>query len=481
MTRPTYLLLLVIAVLFGVLTPSSQAEMAVVQLAPGETRSIQCAGDRAFISQVSANEFVAYCQGQPPTATPSPTEAPTATPSPTDVPPITTPTATPTATAPPTQTPAPTATPTPIVRSVQIGAFTKTLKDNTPPSTFAEQLAWRAGDCSSESIALTKQLRAANPGTEHLAYFLSLEAQNPAGVAWAPWCNQWSYKSGDWATINAHEEWFLHKRNDDGTYSRIAHGNGMYALDPSSPGLRAWIYARAKAIRDAGIFGYDGFFLDNTPQSWALEYRKAYGTTTGKALYTGTTAPLTNDLYVKHAVEFVAGLRAALGPSVPIWGNFIEGAGNITAMQAYLTTGGMTGMFREEWTTDFCYDTGYCGSRSVTTQTNDLRMAEWAIANGKGLVLNGQGKRTDLQRQQFALANYLLVIPANNTQVSFRYTQADYGYGQWWPYDNYALRCGEPRGPRTQPATGWQAREFEFCTVKVDQVNRRGIIEVRAP
>jgi hypothetical protein len=360
------------------------------------------------------------------------------------------------------------------VLSVQIGAFTDTISDGTAASSIAPRLSWHAGNFSTKPLSLRAALDQSGYRGEHATYILALENQNPTQANWAPWPNQLAYRATDWAILNSHEDWFLHKKNPEGSFSRIAHGNGMYAMDPGSLGYRAWAVAQIKAIRQAGKIGSGGILWDNVPLNDILERRTAYGRDgmAGKLIYSGTNQAYSSEQFVAQSVQYLLVLHQAAGMDLPTWGNMVDGVSNGTEMQPYFTSGALTGAFLEHFATGFI---GY--DKSANQHAGDLRQVEWLLANGFRVALHSQGERTDTNRQAFALASYLLIVPTDNPpgRATFRYTKAD-RYGEWWWYDNYNIRCGRPLGPRTQPATQWQVREFEFCTVKVDHVNRLGYI-----
>jgi hypothetical protein len=510
MTRTRFLYLAcLLTLLFGpaislVAQARVQATPAVIELSQGEQVAYVCAGQQAAILPSAANRGILACSfdptptAVPPTATalPSPTAtvAPTLTPSPSPTGiPTAIPSATPTATVPPTPTATiqPTAVPEQQLSTpVTLGAFLDLPKNGTTAS-IGSALSWHAGNFGADRFAFREALKTAGYTGKHYTYILPLEVQNPAGVPYAPWPNNPAYRAGDWSYLNNQPTWFLLKKNADGSFSRISHGSssGMYAMDPCSTGYRAWFYARIQqmqqpqadnpqtGVNEAKVFARgmfpDGIFLDNTPLSWDLETRKA-GTST---LYTGSKQQLTSDKYVACAVDLVKGLRAAVGPELPIWGNLIEGKSTGSDVNIYFERGGLSGAHFEQMWTGW---TQYNAPWNVQRQNGDLSQAEWLISRGYGLQATTQGVQADTQTQQFALANWLLIVPAGNTdQVTFRYADGR-AYGELWRYDNYQARLGEPLSSRYAVAGGW-ARNFEGGRVRVDQINRRGYIEVKTP
>ena len=93
---------------------------------------------------------------------------------------------------------------------------------------------------------------------------------------------------------------------------------------------------------------------------------------------------------------------------------------------------------------------------------NQMTLIETALATGKGLILVAQGSHSDLTRQQFAFASYLLV---SNGRTAFRYANA-HEYEGVWIYENYSDNLGAPLGPRYKEGAIWH-RDFEngFITV----------------
>ena len=464
------LLSLLITIVVGAAAPGAPA----ITVSDGEVGHMRCANSaaRAYSSQVAPGEIAVACitsvQPDPP-ATDTP--APTSTPSPTGTP-TSAPTSTPTATVPPTATPTstPTAMPEKALESpVKLGAFMDRPATGYTAATVAPQLSWHAGNFGNDPLSFRVALDQAGYRGKHATYVISLESQDPAKASWAPWPNQWSYQAGDWTYLN-NKTWFLLKKHADGTYSRIYHGDGMYAMDPCNLEYRSWMFARAKQMQAAGLFR-DGLFLDNVPLTWELDVRAA-GT---NAVHTSAHKALTSDAYVGCAVEVVAGLRQTLGPSVPIWANLVEGRSTGTDANVYFEQAGLTGALFEQFATGWPQ---YNARWSVSRQNGDLQQAEWLIGRGYGLQATSQGLQTDTSTQEFALASWLLIVPANNDgRVTFRYADAR-AYGALWRYANYQDKLGAPLGPRYPVAGGW-ARDFQGGRVRVDQAAYRGYIEVK--
>ena len=75
-----------------------------------------------------------------------------------------------------------------------------------------------------------------------------------------------------------------------------------------------------------------------------------------------------------------------------------------------------------------------------------MQMAEQAQALGKTVILVSQGSQYDQQREEFALASYLLV---SDGLAYFRYTNQN-NYEEIWNYANEKTDLGKPLGPRYQ-------------------------------
>jgi hypothetical protein len=112
------------------------------------------------------------------------------------------------------------------------------------------------------------------------------------------------------------------------------------------------------------------------------------------------------------------------------------------------------------------FATGYTGSNlSVAKWEGDLEQAEYALAQGKGILAAAQGSKGDTTRQAFALGSYLLVT--NMGPAYFRYAQAA-RYKEWWTYPNYDLQLGQPSGARFKLADGRWRRNFNCGYVIVN-------------
>lgn len=459
--RSVIALFLLLASVLGV---SAQQTEQAIRLDEGQWIAYSCAGDQAIVAPSSATDGRIGCIAAPATPTPtsSPTAEPTATltPSPTDVPPTPLPTATgaPTATAPPTSTPTSTPTPAPELSkpSANLAWFYRPSADS---ATHVQDIATR-----SKIIILQKEdgpqrdaFRKAGYKGPIVQYLLLHEVQNPSGVRWAPWGNNWCWYSGCWAALT--DDMFIRKA--DG--SRLFSGNplsGMYYLDLSSQKTKDFIL---KQIVASKAHGYDGVFLDNVRLRWNLLEKRAGGT-----FYTGARQPYTEAAFLAAEVEMVRLIDQALGDRA-LWANMIDDPNTGSSWDAFLPylDGGMHESFATGWPL-------HGHPLTVTQQNGALRQAEKVLSQGKSFLAVGQGNRTDTTAQEFFTASWLLIADGSD-RATLRYTQADPPYGQWWLYDNYNMACGRPLGARYPVASGF-ARTWSECLVTVNTTTRTGSI-----
>jgi hypothetical protein len=102
-----------------------------------------------------------------------------------------------------------------------------------------------------------------------------------------------------------------------------------------------------------------------------------------------------------------------------------------------------------------------------------MNQAEKALAQGKTLILVGQGKQENSQLETFTLASYLLITDGN---AFFRYTNSN-SYRELWLYENYDLDLGQPIGARYKVQGGWR-RDFTKGYVVVKPQNKESEIVV---
>lgn len=354
--------------------------------------------------------------------------------------------------------------------SVQLGFHYKPLGDGTPDTQLADQAAFMILTKNDEEYR--DQLRAAGYKGRILQYVLGSEVDGPAvkkgkngcDPEFAPYQNQVANQPGDFCKLlQENEDWFLHNSKGQRLYNTYK-DRRYYHMNPASKGWREFVLARLKQrmFGDATTppLGYDGIFLDNVELTWD-KARSDLTNSDGKIKEFQS-----NEDFRAAWKGYLKFLREGLGPDVPIWGNMIASNYAPDEWNAYLPylDGGMNEAFI----------TGYSTTLSVEKQNNELRQAEYVIGQGKGFYAIGQGDQSDTQRQQFALAAYLLITKPG-APVYFRYTRANQWYGEWWMYDNYQVDLGEPTGARYAVQNGWR-RNFTKGYVMIDQQKRKGFI-----
>jgi hypothetical protein len=353
---------------------------------------------------------------------------------------------------------------------IQLGYHYKPPRDDTDVRDLADQAAF---------VILTKNdelyrdsLREAGYAGQILEYVLAAEVDAPplddssddCDATYKPWQNQAANQPGDFCNlIHPHEDWFLHNSEGERLYNMIQ-DRRYYHMDPGSEGWRAFLLQRLKQriFGDATTppLGYDGVFLDNVELTRRKVLRELENSD-------GTLQEYATDAAYRAAwIDLLAFLRNGLGTSVPLWANMIAESHTPNEWNEYLPylDGGMNEAFV----------TGYRRNRTPQEQNSHLQQAEYVLSQGKGFYAVSQGSESDTERQQFALASYLLIAQPDAPSF-FRYTRADEDYDLWWRYDNYELALGSPKGPRYAVEDGWR-RDFTHGYVVVDQVRHRGEI-----
>jgi hypothetical protein len=301
---------------------------------------------------------------------------------------------------------------------------------------------------------LLKNLGAGGPFLQYLRFDA---IQDPGSCSAQPYRNQVADRVGDFCWISVqHPDWFLL----DAGGRRIVH-DGYVMMDPGHAGWRAFWLARVRQSQEES--GWDGVFLDNVEAS--LAKRRERGA-----------------LPVKYPDE--AGYQAAIeGFLAYIYGTYFRPQGrplqaNVIALDEsgspevwfrYLQflDGVMEERFAVDWLSAYLHPVGW---------ESQLARIERAQALGKQVTLVSQGNRNDLERQQFALASYLLV---SGDYARFRYSHHT-AYRELWLYQNYGLDLGRPLGPRYYAGRAWR-RDFERGQVWVDPVSHQAEIVVDGP
>jgi len=282
-------------------------------------------------------------------------------------------------------------------------------------------------------------------------YLQLLEIKDPGSCSDTPQGNQVAYQAGDFCKISEqHPDWFLLDQNGN----RIVNNNSVY-MDPGNAEYRAFWLQRARALQEQ--YHWDGFFLDNLEASLS------------KISSTGiVTAKYPDDESYQVAIEgFLKYLRQNYFEPrrQPVLANIIS----IKDWKVWLRylqylDGAMIEAFAVDWSTDYL---------SPSAWESELDAIDKALLQGKNLILVSQAEQPDPDRQQFALASYLLIA---NRNAFFRYADSG-GYRKVLLYENYSLNLGEPLGPRYKKGSSWQ-RDFANGYVLVNPRTHRAEIKL---
>lgn len=262
--------------------------------------------------------------------------------------------------------------------------------------------------------------------------------------------------------VHPHEDWFLHNEDGERLYTEERLWNGSHAaqyyMNPGSAGFREFWIDQLRRQRDAE---WEAIFLDNVAATYAHIGRRADNGDGSVAEYDS----------LEEWQDAVAGMleeiRAAF-PERPLWGNIVEAPPTAEAWDRYRPL--LDGIQEESFATGWPGDPPL-GQRAWEAM---LARAERTLADGKGVVLYGQGEHSDYARMRFALASYLLVATPDS-RATFRYAHTSSYEDLWW-YPEYGLTLGAPRGPRYKTWDGLWARDFACGRVVADPGERAGTI-----
>lgn len=290
--------------------------------------------------------------------------------------------------------------------------------------------------------------------------YLRFEAiMDPGDCTSTPMRNQVAYKPGDFCTISRdHPDWFLL----DAQGKRLGAdklGDNYYMMDPGNQAWRAFWLSRALEMQ--AQFGWSGLFLDNVEAS--LTKRK---------MTSGLPAKYADDIAYKSAVRgFLDYLynNYAKANNRPMIANIATLKERVSWYE-YLPY--LDGAMTERWSVDWSYSS----YADATTWEADMLMAEQTQSLGKSIIMVAPGSETDINRQNFAFASYLLV---SNGKAAFRYSNSS-TYRYIWLYSNYQVDLGTPLGPRYKSGTLWR-RDFTKGFVTVDPANHTATISTAAP
>jgi hypothetical protein len=288
---------------------------------------------------------------------------------------------------------------------------------------------------------LLKTLGAKGP---FLQYLLMSEIMNPGSCEAHPYFNQVAFKPGDycWIQIN-HPDWFL--AGPDGQPL----GPGKYTMmDAGNPGWLDFWLQRARFLQET--YGWNGIFLDNVEASlskisdWGRVPAKYPDDASYQAAVESALKRLYSGYFHANGRPVYANIIAIKDPRV--WERYLQ----------YLD-----GAMLENFATGWSGDAGLSASK----WEQQMQMVLQAQAMGKTVILVAQGGQYDQQREEFALASYLLV---NNGLAFFRYTDSDH-YDEDWTYANLSLDIGASLGERYAVGRTWR-RDFTRGSVTVDPV-----------
>ncbi len=290
-----------------------------------------------------------------------------------------------------------------------------------------------------------KQMGATTPMIKYLAFFeiqdLTCEEQ--------PWQNNVAYKIGDFCTIEQnHPEWFLYNKNGEKLCV-----DGFCMMDPGNEEwLNFWL---ERSIESQATNGWDGIFMDNVEASLDKRLNEE-----------AVPEKYKNDQEYQKAIERALQYfyKAYYQPQgKPLYANIIA----VNDWQVWLKyLNYLDGAMIEDFAVD--WQDGYQTTDEWEAQMDAIEKAQ---ASRKNMILVSQGIRDDYDREQFALASYLLI---NNGLSSFRYTNSQV-YDEIWLYDNYKINLGVPLGVRYQDGDNW-VRNFTHGGVTVNPVTNQSNI-----
>ena len=287
-----------------------------------------------------------------------------------------------------------------------------------------------------------------------LQYVSLMEIQDPGSCDQRPYGNQVAYKEGDFCTISAdHSDWFLLDQNGGRIPSSV---DGYWFMDPGNAGYQAFWLGRANEMQTE--FGWDGIFIDNVEASLD-KFRKQNVLPARYPTDTDFQTAVINFLGYLHEGYFRPAGRPMFAniaslDDYGIWtqyANYLDGI----MIEAFAVTWNNGRLLPQEWEAQI----------SVT---------QWALNQGKTVLLVSQGTQEDAERQQFAYASYLLV---NNSNAFFRYTNAD-NYGDLWNYPDTQFDLGLPLGTLYRDGFTWK-RDFEHGTVTVNPTTQTSEIKLK--
>lgn len=297
------------------------------------------------------------------------------------------------------------------------------------------------------------QLKSMGVKAPFVEYLLFMVISDPGGCDKQPTGNQVAYKPGDFCEISqSHPDWFLL----DSGGNRIVSGENSYFMDPGNEGFRAFWLERARELQET--YGWDSVFLDNVEASRSKLLDQSID-----------LQKYADDASFQEAVKgFLGYLRNSYFQprNKPMYANIVSVADDESVWESYLPylDGVMIESFASDWSNGFPYPPDW---------QVQMDQAEKALAQGKTLILVGQGRQENVKLETFTLASYLLIANGN---AFFRYTNSD-SYREFWLYENYNLDLGQPTGDRYKYQGGWR-RDFTKGFVVVKPQNKESEIVV---
>lgn len=277
------------------------------------------------------------------------------------------------------------------------------------------------------------QLRRLGVTAPILQYLLLTEIRDPGNCTELPVGNQVAFHTGDFCMIDSeHPDWFLLDKHG----KRIG-GGEVYWMDPGNPGFREFWLNRARELQEQ--YGWNGVFIDNAHASLG-KFR---------SLKVLPQKYKTDEDYRAAVIGFLEYLRANY--FLPSERNMYA---NVTDTQDYAVwreyLDSLDGVLVENFAAG-----GPGRNKSRTEWEEQMDALEDAHNRGKITILVSQGEQSDLRRQHFSFASYLLIA---DELSFFRYALSG-SYGEIWLYENYNLDLGRPLSPRYREGTNWR-RDF---------------------
>jgi hypothetical protein len=275
------------------------------------------------------------------------------------------------------------------------------------------------------------------------ACFQALKPQGtPCDCGVKPRANQVGWKPSDICQIrDNHPDWFLRDVNGN-----LLYWNEFVMIDPGNEGWRQFWLSRIEDYQ-AQYPLWNGVFMDNMSTRFGLH---------GDDFIELQKYP-TEESYQDAVVGFVETMQANYFKPMNklMYANLSVRWGHFEPFVRYMNA--LDGSMDEFW----AYPRE--GTYSVLSWEARLLRAQKALEMGKSMMLVSQGEQTDLNRQLFGLASYLLVAGDN---IYFRYT-SDAEYENAWLYENYRSRLGAPLGYYTRAGNTW-TRQFTNGAVVVN-------------